>query len=141
MKTTFVYSIFVLVLANLVACDAGEPVAPELAQLYASWEWVKSFGGYSGQTRTPESTGETKTTRFLHNGIVQFYRNDRLVSQSRFGIAKESFPRSRAGITIEFYDMPSPSNKQFVSFRSPDTLILSDLCMDCYQHTYSRAAN
>jgi hypothetical protein len=137
MKTTFAYLILVLVLTNSVSCDAGEPVAPELVQLYGSWEWVKSFGGYAGQTRTPESTSETAKVVFLAN-IVQFYRNNTLFSQSRFGMAKEPFPSSQAGFTIEFYDFQSPSNRQFVSFRGPDTLILSDLCMDCYQHTYSR---
>lgn len=138
MKTTtsiFLNALFVLIFAG---CDTGSLVSPEVLQLNGSWEWVKTVGGFAPQIRTPESTGHTANVVFHYNGTAKFFADGGLLYESRYVVTrKRPTPASDEITVIEFLDAPMPWIEQMVSFQG-DTLYLTDLCLDCYQHTYVR---
>ena len=129
----------ILLLIAFASCNDRYPVAPEISQLYGTWQWLRSVGGIMGEVRTPKSTGHTGKAIFHFDGTVAFYRDDILVEQYRYTITREKlYPNAQEALIIEFLGAPAPSNKQTISYQGVDTLFLSDLCMDCYQHTYAR---
>lgn len=65
-------------LVALTGCGAGATAPEELEELAGSWRWLNAVGGIAGQTRTPASTGETMTLRFLEGDSVELKRNGEL---------------------------------------------------------------
>ena len=119
-------------------CQDDSAVNPNgdtyMLQLYSSWEWVTSVGGYAVTVRTPQSTGQTAKIAFFPDGRVQYFRNDTLVNEVTYTVKKDtSF--SPASYLIH-YNSTTYSPDQFIQYSGTDTLYLVDACMDCYRHTY-----
>jgi hypothetical protein len=139
MKALLHSALVLLVLIGFGNCNTGTPVASEISQLHGSWKWLQSVGGFAGETRTPESTGHTVSIVFGVDGKAQFYQDG--IAQIRYPYIvtnEKPYPDAKDIYFVEFLGAPAPSNKQMISYKGVDTLLLADLCIDCYQHTYAR---
>ncbi len=102
--------------------------------IYGKWNWLVSTGGIAGHTLMPPPVVRFE---YVHNGLFFYNRNDTLVATTTFLIRREkTFSSTDTCDVIHYRD-----SMQFVpqAFRvDNDTLKLSDLCIDCYNHAYRR---
>lgn len=139
MKAFFSFAALVLFFTHFLGCDVGAPVDPEIAQLYGTWQWIKTQGGFGGDLQTPQSTGHTASVIFHSAGIAQFFRDDTLVKLVHFTALKgKPYAGAEEMYFIHYIEENYFSPDQIISFQGSDTLRLSDTCMDCFQYTYIR---
>lgn len=126
-----------LVLAVAAPGCNSDPTGPEAQeQLLGSWTWVEATGGIAGETRTPASTGETMTLRFLPGGGVELHKNGRLELATAFTLETAD----DGGTTlIRYVTPPFGFEVQTVVFPDRDTLILIDDCCDGFTYRFTRA--
>jgi hypothetical protein len=139
MKSIITLAAAFVFLTHSLGCDAGTPVDPEVSQLYGTWQWLKTQGGFGGDVYTPQSTGQTAKVIFRPTGIAQFYRNDTLVKQLGYAVIKRNpYTGAQDMYCVHYNGSNDYFSDQIISFQGPDTLRLSDVCMDCFNYTYSR---
>jgi hypothetical protein len=138
MKKIVLFTSLAVLAISITSCDTGTTVEPTISQLYGSWQWISSQGGFGGELRTPQSTSETRKAIFRADGIVQFFKNNILVNQLRFTVNRESNPNGNEYYVIRYLDTSYYVPDQTISFDGLDTLYLADTCMDCYRNVYSR---
>ncbi len=131
-----------LLLIAFVSCNQGTPNAPEISQLHGSWQWLSSVGGIKVEHRTPQSTGHNATVTFANLDVVFFCQDSVLQSQFHYTVTKQTpYLNGPQVYVIEYVGALPPENKQMVSYRGVDTLLLTDLYIDGYQSIYVRIAN
>jgi|SRR3990172_11438092 len=136
MKFVLFTIIAILIVTQITCDDAVRPSAPEAQRLFGSWNWIKSVGGFGGETLTPESTGTTVKLVFQYDGTFLLYVNDTLNRQSTYYVQKQSL---NPGWPEYYYLWYSHSTSpQQISYQGSDTLMLFDQCYDCYLNTYVR---
>ncbi len=123
---------------SIAGCDFGQVETSMTARLYGSWRWVSSQGGWAGELQTPESTGQTRTAIFRSDGLARFLRNDTLVTQVQYSLESRSDPEGNEYLIIRYRGFAYFSADQEIAFGNRDTLYLTDMCMDCYLHVYTR---
>lgn len=143
MKTTirniflcFTISVFTL------SCEQSTSTQTDSEQLHGSWQWVKTSGGFTGTggpNNTPETAGYTLITIFKPEGIAQFFRNDKLINQSKYSIIKDTSYSQ----VINLLHLTGNENylDQRIDFRGNDSLILSDNVIDGFYVFYVRIKN
>ncbi len=123
-----------------VACATGcsDPVVPRTVELLeGTWTWVESIGGIAGETRTPASTGETMTLRFLGANSVELTRNGVLAGATTYQLLLDD----DGGTTFIEYAQPLLG---FTSQRlsvGEEELILRDGCCDGFVYRFQRVAS
>ena len=123
----------ILVVVGATACD--DPVALTTVQLLeGSWTWVESSGGIAGEIRTPESTGETMTLRFLGADSVELTRNGVLAGATTYQI----FFYDDGGSTEIEYAQPLFGFASQGLFVGETELILRDGCCDGFVYEWRR---
>jgi hypothetical protein len=103
-----------------------------IALLHGKWRWRVSVGGIAGHTLTPPPSIRLEYDR---SGLFSYYRNDTLVATTSFVVRREPTLLSADSSDVIHYR----DSVRFVpqAFRCDnDTLKLSDLCIDCYNHEY-----
>ena len=134
-------SLFVLSLPLLTAGCSTQTGPSEfpLEEIYGSWDWIKSVGGFAGETKTPSSTGYTMRLVFNTNGTFEWYRADTLMASARFTILRDECPciTSESVDIIHYADGGQLVNQE-ISLISSDTLSLVACCCDCYEDMYVR---
>ena len=102
--------------------------------VYGSWDWLKSAGGLAYQEYFPPPT-----TRQVYNedGTFQLYLNDTLKASTTFTIRKEMTGWSPDTANVIHYKDSIQFQPQMFTIDS-DSLILRDLCIDCFTHIYKR---
>lgn len=88
-----------------------------------------------GWTITPDSAGYSPRSRsYLPSGTVLIYRADSLHVAGSYEVVETS-----EGAEVR-YDLRAELfyANQRISFKGPDTLVLQDLCDDCYRSVYQR---
>ena len=102
--------------------------------IFGYWQFVESTGGFTGETRTPESLGYHQTIHFTKDSLIFRYKDNQLVGVKRFHIlpSRDKFVADTL-IREDYYV------RQIISFRTADTLVLTDYCTDCYRTVYARA--
>ena len=96
------------------------------------WKWVRSEGGLAGLTLTPESEGYTKS--IVINGTEYAeYRDDSLLFKIPYELQIKTD-------TFRDFDtiMRFPSEMALGYMMKNDTLVLAEICFDCYVHFYVR---
>ena len=107
---------------------------PQPTGVYGSWSWIKSAGGFFYQEYFPPPI-----MRQVYNedGTFQLYKNDTLKASTTFTIRREMTGWSPdTSNVIHFKDSVQFQPQMFTV--SSDSLILHDLCMDCFTHIYKR---
>jgi len=123
----------ILVVVGAMAC--GDPVALATVELLeGSWTWVESSGGIAGETRTPESTGETMTLRFLGADSVELTRNGVLAGATTYQI----FFYDDGGSTEIEYAQPLFGFASQGLYVGEAELILRDGCCDGFVYEWRR---
>lgn len=107
-------------------------VNPGSGKIEGKWRWVKSTGGFVGQTLTPESEGYEKHIDINGSEYAE-YRDDSLLYKVPY---KLEFRRDS---TFQ-YDtiMVINAGISLGTRLRKDTLEIRELCFDCYQHLYVR---
>jgi hypothetical protein len=88
-------------IAGIAACS--NPTVPIADRLSGSWLWVESWGGITGQVRTPSSTGETMSLRFFEPVLLTMAGRRRVsrYTQNDTGVADQEADSPREVNTDE----------------------------------------
>ena len=125
------------VLVVVAAAGCSDPVAPTTAELLAgSWTWVESTGGIAGGTRTPASTGETMSLRFLGTDSVELTRNGVLEGATTYRLLSSD----DGGTTVIEYAEPLFGFDSQALTVGDDVLVLIDDCCDGFAYRFERAS-
>jgi hypothetical protein len=124
------------ILAGLTGCAGDNAVGPALPGLAGSWTWVSSTGGFGGDTRTPVTAGYGARIEFRADGRFEEHRNDSLTRTTTYVVVREpTIFHAEPTDVIRFGDA---GMAQEAGIAPGDTLLLADLCNDCYFHVYTR---
>ena len=107
---------------------------PQPTGIYGSWNWLKSAGGFAYQEYFPPPTMRQV---YNENGTFQLYKNDTLKVSTTFSIRREmTFMSPDTANVIHYKDSIQFQPLMFTI--SGDSLILHDLCIDCFIHIFKR---
>ncbi len=121
----------------LLSCQKEDPVLPEGAErLIGEWRWLWSSGGLAGGQIFSEHPDDRKL-KFDRNGSYACLCDPFMAGNYAIGEPERDMFEHRI-----FYaqgpDAVWNGDVQDARFLSTDTLILTDVCRDCYMHTYVR---
>ena len=135
MSNTVWKTLGILALVGPMACsDAIAPTTQEL--LEGEWTWVESSGGIAGGTRTPASTRETMSLRFLGTDSVEVIRNGALQGAATYQLRSSD---GGAMTVIDYTQAIFGFDSQQLSL-TLDVLLLIDGCCDGYAYRFQRAS-
>ncbi len=120
---------------NIDCSEGPRPCIPDT--LYGSWYWLKSVGGIAGMTHTPMSVGYTQKIVLSRDNVIRFYKNDSLVIMCPFDVYYITTSENDSTPAIHYFDTRKAID-QTINFATADTLILNDMCIDCFSNTYVR---
>ena len=123
----------ILILSVCIGCKEN-PVGPSSPSLIGKWNWVKSVGGFTGGTFTPQTEHHTSTIVFAADSSYRMYLNDSLAASSTFSLREETM--NGGSVEMIYYPLAVPA--QIVSRLDADTLILSDYAADGFTSTWNR---
>jgi hypothetical protein len=140
MKSKLLFIVFITTF--LLSCTKDrtntKPASLEIpTSLIAKWNWDFSTGGYAGITYTPVSTGEARRIEFTADYNFKYYVNDILKSENKFEILKLISVNNHDS-TLMVIMMKNSWPTQSFSFRTSDTLILTEGGYDGFEHHYTR---
>lgn len=132
-----------LALAGAVTLGGCAPSAsvggPRAAE---SWEWVHSVGGIAGRRTTPAEQGVRVRYTFGADGTLVVRRDPGGETRTRYTTAQVPAPDGSSRTTVRYDDavnvLAPPLREQFLRRVGTDTLVLSDPCPDCFEHTFVR---
>ena len=128
LRTKFILGLIIIIF--IVAACRKENNETFNEKLNGKWIWVKSIGGFGGQTYTPQSTGETIIIEFMNDSIYKEYYNGNLSLNTTFIID------SIDGVSLIKYKNKVPSS--IIDHLDGIHLILRDYATDSYVSTYTR---
>jgi hypothetical protein len=148
---------FLIATLACAACGTQNPTGPEPSDLQDAWSWLMSEGGLLPQRHTPESTGYDQTIVFGADSVFEWFRNDSLLARAKYFVGHDSSLSSRevvyfmdiiaSSVSVSIGPMlllcgltDEPCAVSSIEFVSRDTLILHDLCFDCFNHWYLRTS-
>ena len=112
-------------------------VGPNVPSLIGTRNWIKSSGGFSGVTITPEIAHYTIKIVFTRDSLYKQYKNDTLFASASFNVRPIS-PSDPKSLEMIYYSPNISGFSQAISRLDFDTLILSDNAADGFTSTYSR---
>ncbi|RZJ51488.1 MAG: hypothetical protein EOO19_00465 [Chryseobacterium sp.] len=123
---------FICTVYFLISCSSSNVDAGSQNSLNGKWNWVRSSGGFIGNTITPASEKKSMTIE-ISNSTIKRFENGNLLSKNTFTIQTQNsiYGNDRKMIVIE--NMPNQSFEV-----KGDSLYLNDECHDCYQSSYVR---
>ena len=112
------------------------------AGVVGRWEWVSSVGGIAGRRTTPAEQGFRVRYTFSADGTLVVDRTPGDDVSTRWSTREEPSPdgaaRTRVSYGTDVNVLPPPVREQFVRLAGRDTLVLTDRCADCFEHTFVR---
>lgn len=114
----------------------------ELNNLFGTWEWVQSSGGFAGITTSPLTEGHTIKLEFNENGIYKEFKNGEKIDKRKFSFIEGKSIYTADNSTLIEYEKTGVLNRkenftsQSIIFFSNDTLQLNDECYDCFSRLY-----
>lgn len=103
-----------------------------------SWSWIKSRGGFGGETITPQSEGHTVRIELSPDSVYTVNRSGEEPVSRRFSIHREKFPHSSDSVDVISFPNDSIHMSAIISLLGRDTLRLVDQYMDGYDSYYFR---
>lgn len=141
------FIILILVSGSLTSCKK-EKISLEdttMQEIFGSWEWVSSIGGFAGFNNSPSSVGYSKTIEFDKYGICKIYKNKRRIQKLKFTLQKEyvNFNTYMADFFINYTDQKTFGKDKALPLHAADiagsdTLWLYDIGNDGFTHMYVR---
>ena len=133
--------IFALLSLIITSCTKDKTVNTKSyvdlpSNLFGTWNWQYSSGGYAGVSYTPETTGEVRKIEFDTDNNFKYYVNGLLKSESKFHIEKSISIYGKDSALILITN--SMSLPQSIRFGHSDTLTLSEEAFDGFGHSYIR---
>lgn len=123
------------VMTGMAMMGCGEITAPDIGEgIIGRWTWVESTGGIAGLTRTPASTGETRSLRF-DGSFAESFRDGELQRRDGYSLNRIG---GTEGFQIIYHGPLAPFASQAVELRA-DTLVLIDPCCDGFTSRYERS--
>lgn len=127
-------------MTTLAGCTPSASVGgPGTAE---SWEWVHSVGGITGRRTMPAEQGMRVRYTFGVGGTLVVRREPGGEMRTRYTTAEVAGPDGTTRTVIRYEDevnvLPPPLQEQFLRRVGADTLVLSDPCADCFEHTFAR---
>jgi hypothetical protein len=120
----------------IVSCEQSTSTQADSGQIYGSWQWIKTTGGFGPGLKTPQSEGYTAKAVFKLEGIAQYFRNDTIINQYQFSIIKDT---SYSHISYLLHLLGTESYlDQLINFHGSDSLVLSDNASDAFYNFYVR---
>lgn len=121
-----------LIITVLISCKKISVPNEEAKQIFGTWDYKTSFGGYSG------GGGSTKYNtnqwiEFSEKGVATVYENDKKVSKTKFTIKMKN--------SITGHELPALvyRNGNFETYIiNSDTLIISEEFYDGYGYLFTR---
>ena len=104
--------------------------------VFGAWVWLRTQGGFAGTLSTPPPP---RTVTFRENGTVSFYQAESLIATTPFFITREK-PYEFSSDSVDVIRYGNTSIRQTYTILS-DTLILDDLCIDCFRSVYKKATS
>jgi len=136
LRLAIAFVVFVLLLCSIQCTTKNWPTGHVAQDIYGEWDWRMSTGGYAGGTRTPESEGYNQRLVFKRGNKLYWYRDDELLFSGRFDLVWDAtWSRVDSGYVLHY-----GGNSYFpqeVRIEG-ESLILAELCYDCYYHVYFR---
>ncbi len=138
-------SVTLLALAVLIAAGCGsDPVdvfedrLPEA--LFGTWTWIQASGGITGEVRTPETEGFTRTLVITAPNQIEVLRD----GQAEVSTTFEFVPETEAGSAVRsaqlLYAIPLMGfPEQWVLITVEGVLVLSDPCCDGFTYEWREA--
>lgn len=132
-----------IILVGLTSCRK-DIIVPDkdFGNLFGTWNWVYSSGGFLGETISPTTENKTIEIEYKKNGIYKKFINNKKVSKMTFQFEEQESIYSIGKEYMITYSDGKFSKKgvifQSFDFIGTDTLILRDECYDCYSHIYVR---
>jgi hypothetical protein len=137
---------FAVSAAVMAAC---QPIPkPTVASTY---RWVYSTGGIAGRKITPDSQHLSVIYSFVSDSMLFVVKNPGGVDTTRYkitplaGAATGARTRSGVDTTRKLIHFRRPvgvmapfDTVQYLRRVSRDTLVISDRCADCFEHTFVR---
>ncbi|WP_299769178.1 hypothetical protein [uncultured Dokdonia sp.] len=119
-----------LVSLFMVGCSNDDDQSNSL-NLIGTWDWVRSSGGITGETTTPESTGTSMTLEITNTTITRIVDNDLIISENAYSI------QVRETMSGEFREMLIVGDGigQIITIEG-NSLILTGDCNDCVTSEY-----
>ena len=146
MRKTALALLLVMTIATLgaigMSCSRGDaPMQSTFVEEQGAWFWIQSFGGLNNELLLADSASFARAVVFNPLGTVEFWETERPGSFTE--------PEWEVGYTIDWEDVDSVRKKvlryadgihapQTVEFLGRDTLVLTDLIINGYTHTYER---
>lgn len=116
----------------------------EMKQIIGTWNWVESAGGIGFMIITPASSGRTEEIEFTDRQIFRYTVNGKKEETWLFNVEpyENSTPlmenRLRLRKRVSRTEVSSTFQLNGISFRSSDTLILSDGAADGFTAVFVR---
>jgi len=123
--------VFIVSLFVLISCVTNP--GDHEKTIFGYWQFVKSTGGFAGETTTPDELGYQEILHFSQDSLVFRYRDNQLITVTQYHI----YPGQNDGVADTLY-RKDHYVRQIISFNTADTLVLTDYCIDCYQTVFSR---
>jgi hypothetical protein len=122
--------------AVLAACAPGIS-RPVVAKTY---RWAYSTGGIAGRRVTPDSQHLSVIYSFVNDSVLFIVKNPGGVDTTHYHITPGG---GTAGRDLIHYKhpvgiLPPTDTLQYFRRMGRDTIVLSDRCADCYEHTLVR---
>jgi hypothetical protein len=130
----------ILVTIILFQCNRG-PSKPRIGNdIYGSWAWDRSCGGYSGDCIYADSVDYLRTVYIEENLTYYETYDDSVVYDGLFALEDSITAESDTVRIIIIENYPSgPSPLRLIAgYVDTDSLILIEDCDDCYTHKYRR---
>ncbi len=105
-------------------------------RLIGQWRWIGSSGGFTGAQIFPEHENDRKL-KFDTDGYYACLCDPNTTGTYLIG-EPEWDPYEHRIFYSQVPDAHWMGDVQDAQFLSSDTLVLSDVCRDCYMHTYVR---
>lgn len=132
-----------VVISAVFARCASLPPAPGTERFYGTWEWVSSVGSIAGIRITPTAERMSVRYRFEPDRTLAIVRDGSVAERTRFTTFEEPGRAGAPPRPVIRYDepvnlIPPPQSEQYFRFEGTDTLVLSGMCADCFEHTFVR---
>jgi hypothetical protein len=115
------------------------PIQTDLGPaLFGNWEWRQSTGGIAGRTETPTTRKYREKLVLQSSGFYEVIRDDSLAAKGQFSIRREATQLRADSTYVIRWEGLLPLHSTIVELQGADTLRLTDLCVDCYEHLYVR---
>jgi hypothetical protein len=107
---------------------------------FGSWYWIRTQGGFAGETITPSSAGYRQKIIFKRDSSYEFYRDDVLMQTTQFSIRRQLPSGAHDSVDLIFYaDHATEIILERIWLQGSDTLHLDDFnIMDGFYNTYVR---